>query len=49
MSYFAGILSGVGDILLLSCPQVFSSLNLRFRDISKSYKSPVQRGKSPYK
>ena len=26
VSYFVGILSGVGDIFLLSCPQVYFSL-----------------------
>jgi len=29
--YFVGILSGVGDIFLSDCPQIFSLLNLRFR------------------
>jgi len=38
VSYFVGILSGVRDIFLLSCPQVFFLLNLRFRDISEPYK-----------
>ena len=49
MSYFVGILSGVGDIFLLSCPQVFTLLNVRFKDISELYKSPVQRKKSSYR
>ena len=44
VSYFVGILSGTGDIFLPDCPQVFSLLSLRFRSISKSYKSPVQSG-----
>ena len=48
MSYFIGILNEVGDIFLLDYLQVFSLLNLRFKDISKSYKSPVQRGESFY-
>ena len=38
MSYFVGILSGVEDIFLLSCPQVFFLLNIRFKDISEPYK-----------
>ena len=41
MSYFVGILSGVGDIFLLSCPQVFILLNVRFKDISELHKSLV--------
>ena len=49
MSYFVGILSGVGDIFLLSCPQVFTLLNVRFKDISELYKSPVQRKKASYR
>ena len=48
MSYFIGILNEVGDIFLLDYLQVFSLLNLRFKDISKSYKSPVQRGEFFY-
>ena len=44
VSYFVGILSGTRDIFLPGCPQVFSLLNLRFRSISKSYKSLVQSG-----
>ena len=46
MYYFIGILNEVGDIFLLDYLQVFSLLNLRFKDISKSYKSSVQRGES---
>ena len=45
--YFIGILSGIGDIFLPGS-QVFSLLNIRFRGISESYKSPVQRTESPY-
>ena len=41
MSYFVGILNGVGDIFLLSCPQVFILLNVRFKDISELHKSLV--------
>ena len=37
VSYFVGILSGVGDIFLPGCPQVFSLLNVEFRDISESH------------
>ena len=49
MSYFIGVLNGVGDIFLLGCSQVFSLLNLKFRGISEPNKSPVQRRKSSYK
>ena len=45
MSYFVGILSEVGNILLLGCPQVFSN----FKDISELYKSLTQRGEFSYK
>ena len=38
MSYFVIILSGVENIFLLGCPQVFSLLNIRFRGISKPQK-----------
>ena len=42
MSYFIDILSGVGDIFLSSCPQIFPPLNVRFRGISKPQKkNPV--------
>ena len=37
-SYFVDILNGIGDIFLPSCPQIFSLLNVKFRDISESYK-----------
>ena len=49
VSYFVGILSGVGDVFLSDCFQVFSLLNIRFRGISKLYKSSVQRRKSSYR
>ena len=49
MSYFVGIISGVRDVLLSGCTQVFSLLNLKFRSISKPDKSPIQRKKSSYK
>ena len=47
--YFVGISSGVEDIFLSGCPQIFSLLNVGFRDIFESYKSPVQRGESSYR
>ena len=47
--YFVGISSGVEDIFLSGCPQVFSLLNVEFRDIFEPYKSPIQRGESSYK
>ena len=49
VSFFVGIISGVRDVLLPSCTQVFSLLNLKFRSISKPDKSPIQRKKSSYK
>ena len=49
MFYFVGISSGVEDIFLFGCPQIFSLLNVGFRDIFESYKSPVQRGESSYR
>ena len=49
MSYFVSILNRVGDIFLLSYPQGFSLLNLRYEGISESHKSLVQRGESSYK
>ena len=39
VSYFVDILSGVGDIFLPSCSQIFSLLNIKFKVISKSHKS----------
>jgi len=47
--FFVGILSGVEDIFLPDCPQVFSLLNLRFRGIFKPHKKLVQRGEYSYK
>ena len=44
--YFISILSGVRDIFLLGCPQVFSLLNVWFRDISEPYEGSIQRGES---
>ena len=41
MSYFVGILSKVGDTVLPGRFQVFSLLNIMFRGISESHKSPV--------
>ena len=46
MLYFISILSGVRDIFLLVCPQVFSLLNVWFRDISEPHESSIQRGES---
>ena len=46
VSYFVSILSGVRDIFLPGCPQVFSQLNIRFIDISEPHKSSIQRGES---
>ena len=46
MSNFISILSGVRDIFLSGYPKVFSQLNVRFRNISEPYKSPIQRGGS---
>ena len=48
MSYFIGILRGIGDIFLPKCSQVLSLLNVGSRAIFKSHKNPVQRGKSCY-
>ena len=48
MSNFIGILNEVEDIFLPDYLQDFSLLNLRFKSISKSHKSSVQRGKSFY-
>ena len=41
--YFVGILNRVRDIFLLNYFQAFSFLNIRFRDISKPYKSLIQK------
>ena len=49
MTYFVGILSGVGDIFLPDCPQVFSLLNVRFRGISEPHKSSARKEESSYK
>ena len=46
MSNFISILSGVRGIFLSGYPKVFSQLNVRFRNISEPYKSPIQRGGS---
>ena len=47
MSYFIGILSGVGDIFLSSCPQIFPLLNVRFRCISKPQKKIQSKKSNP--
>ena len=49
VSYFVDILNRVGDIFLPNCPQIFSLLNVKFRDIFEPYKSPIQKGESSYK
>ena len=46
MSYFVGILSGVRDIILSNCSQVFFLLNLKFKGIFEPYKSLIQFVKS---
>ena len=47
--YFIDILSGIGNIFLSGCSQVFFLLNLKFKTISKPHKSPVQKRKSTYR
>ena len=50
MFYFVGILSGVLDIFLPNCPQIFFLLNLRFMSISEPHKSTtIQKGEFYYK
>ena len=49
VSYFVGILSEVGNIFLQVVLKFFFLLSVRFKSISKSYKSLVQREKSSYK
>ena len=49
MSYFVDILSGVENIFLRDCFQVFSLLNVSFRDISEPYKSSIQKRESFYR
>ena len=41
MSYFVGILSEIGDIFLLNYPQFLSLLNIKFKGIYESHKSPI--------
>ena len=48
MFYFVGILSGVEDIFLPNCRQIFSPLKVRFKGISEPYKSPVQSDEYSY-
>ena len=45
-SYLISILSGVGDIFLPVCPQVFFQLNVRYRDISERHECPIRRAES---
>ena len=49
MFYFVGILCGIGNISLPGCPQVLFLIKVKFKDISESYKSSVQRGESFYR
>ena len=49
VSYFVGILSEVEDIFSPDYPQVFSLLNIGFRDISEAHKNLVWKGKSFYR
>ena len=50
MSYFVGILSGVVDIFLPGCSQIFFLLNLRFMGIYEPHKSTtIQKGEFYYK
>ena len=46
MFYFVGILNRVGDIFLQGYPYVFSSLNVRFKDIYELHKSPIKKKKN---
>ena len=42
VSFFvSSVLCGIGDIFLLNCPQVLSTLNVGLRDIFESHKSSV--------
>ena len=43
VSYFVGILSGVGNIFLLSYPQVLSLLSVKFKGISEPHKNSIQK------
>ena len=49
MSYFVGILRGIGDIFLPYCPQILFLLEVSFMGIFEPHKSPVQKGKFSYK
>ena len=42
MSYFVGILSGVGDIFLSDCSQIFFLLNIKFRGIFKPFLNHIK-------
>ena len=48
MSYFVGILRGIGDIFLPYCPQILFLLEVSFMGIFEPHKSPVQKGKFSY-
>ena len=49
MFYFVGILRGVENISLLGCSQVLFLINVKFKDISESHKSLIQKGESFYR
>ena len=49
VSYFVIILSGVRDIFLLSCLQVFFLLNVGLEVFFESHKSPVQKREFSYR
>ena len=45
-SFLISILSGVRDIFLPVCPQVFFQLNVRYSYISERHESPIRRAES---
>ena len=47
--YFVDILSGVKEIFLPDCFQIFFLLNVEFRGIFEPHKSPIQRNESSYR
>ena len=46
VSYFVGILHGVGDIFLPSCSQILSLLNIGSSGISEPHKNSIEKGES---
>ena len=48
VSYFVGILHGVGDIFLPSCSQILSLLNIGSSGISEPHKNSIEKGESSY-